>query len=100
MRPIVPVCEDGQYFNAPVKRALEVEVASEAQEPRRKWRAAIRTTIIKRLLLLPLFGLPGSHFGTCTSIHNHRPERLIRRAANQMICRQKHKCRIFIPSKY
>lgn len=30
MRPIVTVCKDSQYFNAPVKEALEVGLASEA----------------------------------------------------------------------
>lgn len=33
MRPIVPVCKDGQYFNAPVREALEMGSASE-----RKWK--------------------------------------------------------------
>lgn len=54
-------------------------------------RAIIHSTIIKRLLLFSLFGLPVSDFGACTSIHNHsgdRPERLIRKSTIQIISLQ------------
>lgn len=105
MRPIVPGLVrkvSTLTLSTSFKETLEVLcVQRHGNCAGNRGRAIIHTTIIKRLLLFSLFGLPVSDFGTCTSIHNHsgdRPERLIRKSTNYLPT--KHKCFILFLNKY